>query len=108
MFKMRLVSSDHCQICMAYRAQLDAMKYDYEVFNADDKTNGSQLDAWLITKFPVVQIVEILDNGNRVVRSQWPQGQTVGVRFIDFKRKQLEEKKKIQEHELKSRTTKSG
>ena len=91
---MRLVGQSSCKICLSYRQQLDTMKYSYEVFDGDDPSNVPQLDAWLITKFPVVQIVEIMEDGSRVVRTQWPQGQAVGTRFIDFKIKQLEEKKK--------------
>lgn len=102
---MRLVSSKSCKVCEGYRQRLNDAKYSYEVFDADDNANSAQLDAWLITKFPVVQIVEIMDNGTRVVKSQWPQGQDPPVRWIDFKIKQLEEK---QQNEVKSRATKSS
>jgi hypothetical protein len=62
-FSVRLVGTTDCLKCSAFRQYLDAQKYPYEFYDADVPEHQQQLNQWMITDMPVIQI---LKNGDKV------------------------------------------
>lgn len=62
MLKVRIIKSEYCDQCRDYLANLarikDAIPFEYEIFDADDKNNRQQLDEWKVTDMPVIQIID--------------------------------------------------
>lgn len=82
--KARIISSEKCPKCKFYLRVLKKQKFsNFEVFNADDASNQSQLDAWKISHMPVVQIIE-----EDKVLFQFQPGQ-ISPRAISYKIKEL-------------------
>lgn len=56
-FSVRIVGTEDCLKCRAFRQYLDVAKYPYEFYDADRQEVQSQLDEWQITEMPVLQIL---------------------------------------------------
>ncbi len=84
MLKPRIIKSAGCLICRAYIKKLKAQKYDFLIYDADLKEHTEQLDKWKIDKMPVVQIVDVKEDGTEEFVSQLAQGRW-SARYIDGK-----------------------
>ena len=64
--KVRIIESKHCDSCKSYLEQIQKIKHypDYELYSADVPEHQEQLDKWMITDMPVVQIID--DNGEKL------------------------------------------
>ena len=87
----RIIKSKKCSICDKYLPRLKEKGVEYEIYDADAPGNQEELDEWKIEKMPVVQIVEIKDNRERIVRYQFSSG-TFCAKVINYKIKQIMEK----------------
>lgn len=93
MLKPRIIKSIGCPRCRIYLKTLSKQKYDYLIFDADLKENQKQLDEWRINSMPVVQIVNVKDDGVQEKVFQFPPGQ-LSPRSIDAKIKALNKARK--------------
>ncbi len=96
MLKPRIIKSANCLICKSYLKNLAKQEYEYIVFDADLKENQQELDSWKISKMPVIQIVDVQDDGTQEMVFQFPPGPYAS-RHINNKIKALnkeQEKKK--------------
>ena len=59
-FSVRLIGTQDCHKCNGFRQYLDQAKYPYEYFDANnpDEQSQSQLDKWMITEMPVLQVLK--------------------------------------------------
>jgi len=88
MLKPRIIKSAKCPRCKIYLKTLSLQKYDYLIFDADLKENQKELDQWKINMMPVVQIVDVKDDGTQEKVFQFPPGQ-FSPRSIESKIKAL-------------------
>jgi len=91
MLRARVIKSQGCFKCKIYLKQLKKQNYDFIIYDADNKANEKQLDAWKINAMPVVQIVD--DEADFKVLYQFPPGGW-STRSIDAKIKILAKTKK--------------
>lgn len=56
-FSLRMIGRNDCHKCSAFRQYLDQSNYAYEYFDADRDEVQEQLDKWMITDMPVLQIL---------------------------------------------------
>ncbi len=96
MLKPRIIKSAECPRCKIYLKTLGRQGYEHLIYDADLKENEKELDGWKINKMPVVQIVDVKDDGTQEFVFQFSPGQWSS-RHIDNKIKALNkerEKKK--------------
>jgi len=96
MLKPRVIKSKDCPRCKIYIKTLSKQGYDYIIYDADLKENTKELDSWGIDMMPVVQVVDVKDDGTQEKVFQFPPGQ-FSPRIINAKIKALDkerEKKK--------------
>lgn len=96
MLKPRIIKSVDCARCRIYLKTLSKQNYEHLIFDADLKENQKQLDEWKINMMPVVQIVDVKEDGTQEKVFQFPPGQ-FSSRSIDAKIKEItkeQEKKK--------------
>lgn len=96
MLKPRIVKSVGCARCKIYLKTLSKQGYEHLTYDADLKENQKELDSWGINIMPVVQIVDVKDDGTQEKVFQFPPGQFCS-RTINAKIKALDkerEKKK--------------
>lgn len=97
MLKPRIIKASACARCKIYLKTLSKQNYEYIVYDADEKGNQKELDEWKINVMPVVQIVNVKDDGTQQMVFQFAPGQW-SPRHINNKIKALnkerEEKKK--------------
>lgn len=96
MLKPRVIKSSNCPRCKMYLKTLSKQKYEYLVYDADLPENQKELDTWKINMMPVVQIVDVKDDGTQEMVFQFGSG-PFSPRAIDIKIKTLNkerEKKK--------------
>ena len=89
MLKARVIKSEGCFKCKNYLKHLKLQKYDFLIYDADDKANTKELDKWKIDAMPVVQIVDV-DNECKVLH-QFPPGR-LSIRSLDRQIKILSKK----------------
>lgn len=96
MLKPRIIKSAGCPRCKIYLKTLARQEYEHIIYDADLKENQKELDEWKINMMPVVQIVDVKDDGTQKVVFQFAPGQW-SARHINTKIKALnkeQEKKK--------------
>lgn len=96
MLKPRIIKSVKCDHCHIYLKQLAAQKYDHLIYDADLPENTKELDDWKINAMPVIQIVDVKENGTQEMIHQFPPG-PFSPRIVNAKIKALNkerEKKK--------------
>jgi len=96
MLKPRIIKSESCARCKIYLKTLVKQQYEHLIYDADLKENQQELDSWKISMMPVVQIVDVKDDGTQEMVFQFQPGQWAP-RYIDNKIKALNherEKKK--------------
>ena len=96
MLKPRIIKSTSCPRCKLYLKTLTKQGYEHLIYDADLKENEKELDGWKINMMPVVQIVDVKDDGTQEMVFQFLPGQ-FSPRHIDNKIKALNkerEKKK--------------
>lgn len=96
MLKPRIITSAGCPRCKIYLKTLAKQKYEHIIYDADSKKNTKEMDNWKINMMPVVQIVDVKDDGTQEMVFQFPPGQ-FAPRHINNKIKALktkQEKKK--------------
>lgn len=96
MLKPRIIKSINCDRCRIYLKQLAAQKYEHLIYDADLPENTKELDGWKINVMPVIQIVDVKEDGTQETVHQFPPG-PYSPRIVDAKIKALnkerEEKK---------------
>lgn len=96
MLKPRIIKSVNCRQCYLYLKALSAQNYEHIIYDADLPENTKELDSWKISSMPVVQIVDVKDDGTQEFIHQFPPG-PYSSRIVDAKIKALNkerEKKK--------------
>lgn len=91
MVKTRVISSVGCPKCKFYLTVLRKQGFEFDVYDADDQKNQKELDEWRISSMPVVQIIDIKEDGTIKKLWQFPSGQ-ISPRSIRTKIKMLEKK----------------
>lgn len=89
MLKPRIIKSAGCPRCKIYLKTLAKQNYDCIIYDADLPENQKELDSWKINVMPVVQIVDVKEDGTQEVKHQFPP-MPLAPRRIDDKIKQLE------------------
>jgi len=72
MLKPRIIKNKSCPRCRIYLKTLARQKYDHLIFDADLEENQKELDEWRINTMPVVQIVDVKDDGTQKMVFQFP------------------------------------
>lgn len=93
MLKPRVIKSAGCARCRIYLKTLAKQKYEHLIYDADLKENQKELDEWKINMMPVIQIVDVKDDGTQEKVFQFPPGQ-FSSRSIDAKIKALNKERK--------------
>lgn len=57
-FSIRLIGTKDCIKCTAFKRYLDQSKYPYAFYDAGAPEVQKQLDEWMITDMPVLQILK--------------------------------------------------
>ena len=84
---VRVISSESCPNCQAYKKTLTKRQFEYTLYDADCDENQNQLDKWGIHEMPVVQIVQRKDNKD-IVKFQFGPG-SPSPRAINIKLEQM-------------------
>lgn len=84
---VRVISSEKCPNCQAYKNTLSKRKFEHVIYDADDDNNQDQLDSWGINEMPVVQIVQNKDNKD-IIKFQFGPG-SPSPRAINIKIEQI-------------------
>ncbi len=74
MLKPRIIKSETCPRCKLYLKQLTQQRVEFLIYDADAEENQKQLDAWRISSMPVVQIVDVKEDGSQELIEQMPAG----------------------------------
>ena len=91
MLKPRIIKKEGCFKCKNYIKALNKQGYEFLIFDADLKENQKQLDEWKIDAMPIVQIVDVKEDGTEIKVYQYPPGRWA-TRQIDDKIKALSSK----------------
>ena len=92
MLKPRIIKSVNCDRCCIYLKQLNAQNYEHLIYDADLPENTKELDSWKINNMPVIQIVDVKENGTQEMIHQFPPGPYCA-RIINAKIKALNKKR---------------
>ncbi len=75
MLKPRIIKSVNCDRCRIYLKTLNAQNYEHIIYDADLSENTKELDSWKINAMPVVQIVDVKDDGTQEMIYQFSPGE---------------------------------
>ena len=96
MLKPRIIKSVNCGHCHIYLKQLATQKYKHLIYDADLPENTKELDSWKINTMPVIQVVDVKDDGTQEMIHQFPPG-PFSPRIIDAKIKALNKEREKKE-----------
>lgn len=88
MLQPRVIKTVNCPNCRLYLKALAKQGYEHLIYDADLKKNMKELDSWKINVMPVVQIVDVKDDGTQEMIYQFPPG-SYSPRIIEGKIKAL-------------------
>lgn len=100
MLKPRIIKSSGCPRCKIYLKTLAKQGYEHIIYDADLEENQKELDKWKINMMPVVQIVDVKEDGTQEMIFQFLPGQYAPrhinnkIKALDKERANKKEKKK--------------
>ena len=93
MLKPRIIKKEDCLSCKLYFKALNKINFEYLIYDADLPENQEELDEWKIGSTPIVQIVDVKEDGSQEFVHQFPPG-AFSVRSINAQIKKLEGERK--------------